>query len=114
MIARAAIGNPWIFSRLDRVDVPVDLLRRTMLDHLSRMLSFYGPQRGLVLFRKYAARYLSPYRLEGPIRQALMTSSRQADFLAILDQVLHTMPIPNNPELSLYPTGSFPDNQAAF
>ncbi len=46
MIARAAIGNPWIFSRLDREQVSPDLLRETMLLHLDSMLSFYGDERG--------------------------------------------------------------------
>jgi nifR3 family TIM-barrel protein len=92
MIARAAIGNPWIFARLDRSEVPEHILRQTMLDHLDGMLSFYGPQRGLILFRKYAARYLTPYRLEDPLRQSLMTSETKADFLALLDQALLGQP----------------------
>ncbi len=100
MIARAAIGNPWIFSRLDRTEVPADLLRRTILDHLDQMLSFYGQQRGLILFRKYAARYLTPYQLETPIRQALMTSETKEDFLALLDQIIFTQLI-EAPELNL-------------
>lgn len=91
MIARAAIGNPWIFSRLDREAVPPEILRGTMLEHLETMRSFYGPERGLVLFRKYAARYLTPYRLEGDLRESLMTSERQEDFLRLLDQVIQKM-----------------------
>jgi nifR3 family TIM-barrel protein len=92
MIARAAIGNPWIFSRLDRERVPVATLRETMLIHLSSMLEFYGPDRGLVLFRKYAARYLSPYGLEGDFRQTLMTSETPEQFTRLLDQVILTQP----------------------
>jgi len=92
MIARAAIGNPWIFSRLDRERVPVATLRETMLIHLSSMLEFYGPDRGLVLFRKYAARYLSPYGLEGDFRQTLMPSETPEQFTRLLDQVILTQP----------------------
>jgi len=92
MIARAAIGNPWIFSRLDRERVPVATLRETMLIHLSSMLEFYGPDRGLVLFRKYAARYLSPYGLEGDFRQTLMTSETPEQFTRLLDQIILTQP----------------------
>jgi nifR3 family TIM-barrel protein len=88
MIARAAIGNPWIFSRLDREQVPPDLLRETMLLHLESMRSFYGEEHGLVLFRKYAARYLSPFQLTGDFRQTLMTSQTKEQFLALLDQVI--------------------------
>lgn len=96
MIARAAIGNPWIFSRLDRDQVPVEMLRETMLYHLDSMLDFYGPERGLVLFRKYAARYLSPYGLEGEFRQTLMTSDSPAQFIELLDQVILTQPAATN------------------
>ncbi len=60
MIGRAAIGNPWLFARLDRGHVPEDLVRETMKVHLERMVSFYGDELGLVLFRKHANRYLSP------------------------------------------------------
>jgi tRNA-dihydrouridine synthase B len=88
MIARAAIGNPWIFAQLDREQVPPDVLRATMLDHLESMLAFYGPERGLVLFRKYAQRYLSPYQLSRENRQALMTSATRDEFLSLLDQVI--------------------------
>lgn len=88
MIARAAIGNPWIFSHLDRDQVPQDILRQTMLLHLEIMLSFYGAEYGLVLFRKYAARYLTPFQLTGDLRQMLMTSQTKEQFLALLDQVI--------------------------
>lgn len=88
MIARAAIGNPWIFSRLNRDQVSDELLRATMLQHLEAMLNFYGPQYGLVFFRKFAARYLSPYRLPDDIRRTLMTSETKEDFLDLLDFIV--------------------------
>jgi tRNA-dihydrouridine synthase B len=88
MIARAAIGNPWIFAGLDRDQVPDQILRETMLVHLDSMIDFYGAERGVVLFRKYAARYLTPFQLAGNLRQQLMTSQNREDFLAYLDEVL--------------------------
>ncbi|MFM8321957.1 MAG: tRNA dihydrouridine synthase [Chloroflexota bacterium] len=84
MIARAAVHNPWIFSRLDRADVPPALLRATMLDQLQRMLDFYGSPRGLVLFRKFASRYLAPLGLSTEQRRALLTAETPADFLQLL------------------------------
>jgi tRNA-dihydrouridine synthase B len=58
MIARGAIGNPWIFSRKDREQVTpaekIAVLRR----HLTLNLDFYGPDLGLLLFRKHAAKYV--------------------------------------------------------
>lgn len=88
MIARAAIGNPWIFSRKDRADVPVDQVRQTMLAHLAAMQSFYGVDEGLVLFRKHASRYISPYPLDRDLRARLLTSETAADFVALLDEIM--------------------------
>src|SRR3990172_2398473 len=56
MIARGAIGNPWIFAGLDRGEVSSAQVRETMLAHLAAMLDFYGPARGLKRFR-IAARW---------------------------------------------------------
>jgi tRNA-dihydrouridine synthase B len=98
MIARAAISNPWIFSRLDRDQVPIDLLKSTMLQHLSSMQSFYGAEYGLVLFRKYVARYLTPYRLSGDLRQTLMTSRAKEEFLGLLDRVIYEWKVPDQVE----------------
>jgi len=88
MIARAAIGNPWIFSRIDREDVDRGLLLQTMVQHLESMLAFYGTERGLVLFRKYAARYLAPFQLSGDLRENLMTSKKKEEFMDLLQQAL--------------------------
>ncbi|MBL6966469.1 MAG: tRNA dihydrouridine synthase DusB, partial [Anaerolineales bacterium] len=79
MIGRAAISNPWVFARLDRAAVSSERVRATLLDHLERSLQFYGPARGLVLFRKYAAHYLSPYRLPKEVRQKLLTRQTPAE-----------------------------------
>ncbi len=87
LIGRAAIGNPWIFSRLDRSEVPPDLVRSTMLDHLESMLDFYGADHGLIFFRKHVSRYLSPYKLEPEFRKTLLTCEKPDDFCRLLDQI---------------------------
>jgi tRNA-dihydrouridine synthase B len=87
MIGRGAIHNPWIFSRLDREQVSVQQAKATMLVHLDRNLEFYGPERGLKLFRKYAAQYLTPYHLTKEIRQKLLTREEPDEFLALLDEI---------------------------
>ncbi len=92
MIARGALGNPWIFSGLERTEVTHAQIRETMLRHLDRMLAFYGPERGLVLFRKHASRYLSPYRLPDAIRKRLLTSERPAEFTELLAEITAAQP----------------------
>ena len=89
MIGRAAVDNPWIFSGLDREQVAPGRVRETMLVHLDRNLEFYDPERGLRLFRKYAARYLTPYQLPKATRQQLLTRERPDEFLALLDEIFH-------------------------
>lgn len=62
MIGRGAVRNPWIFSRLDRQDVPLEVVKSTLFEHLDAMLQFYG-DRGTVTFRKYLKAYLEPYNV---------------------------------------------------
>ena len=81
MIGRAAIGNPWIFARLDRSDVPLEMVRETLLRHLERMLAFYGQELGLVRFRKHASRYLSAFQLTPEQRHSLLTAQGPVEFL---------------------------------
>jgi tRNA-dihydrouridine synthase B len=88
MIGRGAIGNPWIFSGMDRSEVPLDWVRATMLRHLERMLSFYDGDYGLVLFRKHASRYLSPLPLTRDQRKQLFTAEQPEQFLSLLDAVM--------------------------
>lgn len=87
MIGRAAIGNPWIFSGLERENVPVEAVQRVMLRHLERMLAFYGRALGLVLFRKHTVQYLRPYGLSREVRRRLLTCETPDSFVALLDEV---------------------------
>ena len=87
MIARGAIGNPWIFAGLDRGEVSQSQVRATMLAHLEAMLGFYGAERGLVLFRKHAAKYISPYGLDAEQRRQLLTCTTAGDFVGLLDSL---------------------------
>ena len=91
MIGRAAIQNPWIFSYLDREQVSPEQVKATMMVHLNRNLEFYGPERGLRLFRKYAAQYLTPYRLTKETRKKLLTREGPEEFLALLDEIYHVV-----------------------
>jgi nifR3 family TIM-barrel protein len=88
MIGRSAIGNPWIFSRRDRQEAPIEEVRSVMLRHLERSLSFYGPERGLVLFRKHASRYLSPNSIPDELRRQLLTTVQVETFIDLLDTAL--------------------------
>ena len=85
MIGRGAIGNPWIFSGLDRQQVSPQLVHHTMLKHLTRMRAFYGQQRGLVLFRKHLVHYISPLPVSKTVRRQLLTTEKEKEFAELLD-----------------------------
>ena len=82
MIGRAAIGNPWIFSGRDPEQVSLDDRAALMRRHLALNLDFYGPQTGLLLFRKHAARYIHGLPGEAVLREPLLTANTVAEFEA--------------------------------
>ncbi len=88
MIGRAAIRNPWIFARRRREDIPPAEVWAVLQKHLARSLDFYGPERGLVLFRKYAAQYLAPWLGDRARRRALLTAPTPEAFLRLARETL--------------------------
>lgn len=85
MIGRAAIGNPWIFSGLDRDQVSPDQVRQMIRRHLERNLRFYGEHKGLILFRKHAMQYLKSQRLPRALRTRIIEQKSPQAFLDLLD-----------------------------
>ncbi|HTX78626.1 MAG TPA: tRNA-dihydrouridine synthase family protein [Longilinea sp.] len=88
MIGRAAISNPWILSRRDRNTIGDDEFFAFVRHHLAQMMAFYGDRVGLILFRKFANRYIDYYRPDREIKTELLTSTTVDDFLAIFDHII--------------------------
>src|SRR5574341_1456532 len=86
MIGRAAIGNPWIFAHKDREQVTVEEKIARMRRHLALNLDFYGPEAGLILFRKHAAKYIHGLPGEAQLRIPLLTCSTVEEFDALLTE----------------------------
>jgi tRNA-dihydrouridine synthase B len=87
MIGRAAVGNPWIFSRLDRDQVSAEQVRRMVCQHLERNMAFYGEHKGLVLFRKHAMQYLKLQKLPRATRTEIIMQDTPEGFLNLLDRI---------------------------
>ncbi len=87
MIGRAAVGNPWIFSRIDRAQVTSEMLRQMVHQHLERNVRFYGPHKGLILFRKHAMQYLKLQRLPRALRTRIILQEDAGSFLSLLDEI---------------------------
>ncbi|NUO79388.1 tRNA dihydrouridine synthase DusB [candidate division KSB1 bacterium] len=84
MIGRAAIGNPWIFSRKDRSEVTFFEKAALIRRHLSLMLDYYEGDYGLILFRKHVVKYIHEIRGAATLRGGLITCTSPEDFIALL------------------------------
>jgi len=87
MIGRAAIANPWIFMGMDREQVPAELLKQTVHEHLQKSIQFYGEEDGQRLFRKYAVQYLLLKTLDRDSRKEILKERPSGEFLELLNQV---------------------------
>lgn len=87
MIGRGAIANPWIFMGLDREQVPNELLKETIYEHLQKSIQFYGEEDGQRLFRKYAVQYLLLRTLDRDARKEILKERPSGEFLEILNQI---------------------------
>ena len=93
MIGRGAIGNPWIFQRRDRRQVPAGEIVATIRRHAELMVDYYGERDGLVLFRKHLTRYLLPLQASEEIRAGLLSCTALPAFEGHL-RALEAVPIP--------------------
>jgi nifR3 family TIM-barrel protein len=92
MIGRAAIGNPWIFAGQDRETVSLGAKAALMRRHLALNLDFYGPQTGLLLFRKHSSKYIQGLPGEEALRIPLLTCTSVAEFDELLAAALAQPP----------------------
>jgi nifR3 family TIM-barrel protein len=84
MIARAAIGNPWIFARKDFDEVTLTDRIALVHRHLAGMVDFYGEERGLVLFRKHVAKYTKGLHGSARVRDQLMQCVEVDQFVDLI------------------------------
>ncbi len=86
MIGRAAVGNPWIFSRLETSEVSQSMVQRMVHEHLQRNMILYGEKKGWIIFRKHAMQYLKLQKMPRHIRTRLILSEDGEAFLKELDE----------------------------
>jgi tRNA-dihydrouridine synthase len=91
MVGRGALANPWIFSGLDREQVPPEEVRAVMNRHLEKSIRFYGEADGQRLFRKYAVQYLLLHNLTRQERKEILQQRPTGEFVALLDRVYATL-----------------------
>lgn len=85
MIGRAAVGNPWIFSRQLRSSLTMRDIISTVRLHAQEMLTYYGTPEGLRLFPRHLKRYFLGLPVKPLIKQ-LMKAPDPFVFSEILDE----------------------------
>jgi nifR3 family TIM-barrel protein len=90
MIGRAAVGNPWIFSREPEPEGPQERFARVagmIRAHFADHLAFYSPpRRAVTLFRKHLARYFRGIPHSREWRNRMLTLTEPQALLELLDQ----------------------------
>jgi nifR3 family TIM-barrel protein len=87
MIGRGAIANPWIFSGLDREQVPPAEVQRVVHGHLARNIKFYGEEDGRRLFRKHAIQYLMMHSLSRETRKQILRERPAEEFVTLINEM---------------------------
>ncbi len=98
MVARGAIGNPWLFEEIAGAPPPspaavADELAR----HFGEMVDFYGQDVGLRLGRKIISAYLAGRGYPHELRAEVMKLRGWDDFLGWLARLRIAGPTPNAP-----------------
>ncbi|MBN1913726.1 MAG: tRNA dihydrouridine synthase DusB [Candidatus Omnitrophica bacterium] len=79
LIARGALGNPWIFGQIERFLKDKVLIKKpapeqiaeVMLRHLDMCIDFYGEKNGVIIFRKFFSWYTKGFRKIRPQRELI-------------------------------------------
>lgn len=85
MIGRAAIGNPWIFSRIARDALTVADVFAAVRIHAQAMIDYYGTAVGVQSFRKHLKRYLDSIAVDAELMLALLTAETPDRLFTLLD-----------------------------
>ncbi len=88
LIGRHAMGNPWIFSGMDKSSVSKSEKHRTMIRHIDWMVEFYGEKMGVRLFRKHFVHYTRGCTNAAELRQKGLMAVEKRELLKVLDEFL--------------------------
>lgn len=95
IIARGALGNPWIFKKIEHFLKKNKVLPgpskeeiiATMLEHLDLCVDFHGFKRGVVIFRKFFMWYTKGFRRIRPLRERVCRTRTPEDMTALIGEI---------------------------
>ena len=74
MIGRAALGNPWLFSRREKDTLPREEILEVIQRHWNDMAAFWGAEKASYTFRKHLKAYLDCPQFEGLETKSILNS----------------------------------------
>jgi tRNA-dihydrouridine synthase B len=90
VIARGAIGNPWLFSQLregkDFVAPTLEQQGRVISKHFHLLCKLYGHKKAVRCFRKFTIAYCKLHPLRKKAQKALFSVNTAEEFLAVVQQ----------------------------
>jgi tRNA-dihydrouridine synthase B len=95
VIARGALGNPWIFRESEAFLRDGSIPRRpdvydisdTMLRHLDMLIDHWGERRAVLIFRKFFAWYIKGLRNVKPLRQRGFRAATREDMVRLIGEL---------------------------
>ena len=94
MVARAAIGNPWIFAEIkaalraaEWVPPTVGEVVDTLIDHLDREIALRGERHGILRMRRQMSNYLRGYPGVAELRRVVFELLERKAIVAAFDRV---------------------------
>ena len=95
LVARGALGNPWIFKEIDeyirnhRLLPPptTSQILETLLKHLDLAIAEHGEKEAICLMRKFVGWYLKGRRFVRSIRQKVNTIKTKKDLMSLMESV---------------------------
>lgn len=98
MVGRWAIGNPWLFGRIERrlsgmpeIDPPtIGERMEVAIDHLWRSVDLKGRAKGVYELRNHLAAYVKGIESAVPLRRSLLTEGEPEEVERILRHVART------------------------
>ncbi|MFA5356882.1 MAG: tRNA dihydrouridine synthase DusB [Candidatus Omnitrophota bacterium] len=97
IIARGALGNPWIFREIKEYTgnektvsrpLPQEIMK-VMTEHLNMCADFYGEKNGVVIFRKFFSRYTKGFRKARRLRELSSRVKTLEDMSGIISKCVN-------------------------
>jgi tRNA-dihydrouridine synthase B len=88
MVGRAAMGNPWIFSGVDKSTLPLSEIIAVALEQLERCSELKGERVACLEARKHFSWYLKGSRGAAKYKSRFVSAETLADFRALASELL--------------------------